>query len=205
MGIPFERWLGPTLFHWLQALFATPVVVWVGAPFFKRGWASIVNRSPNMWTLIAIGTGAAFIFSLATLLAPGLFPDSLSQGTGHLPTYFEAAAVIIALVLVGQILELMARERTGDAIRSLLSLAPKMARQVTDQGDEDVAIEAVRVGDRLRVRPGETVPVDGMLIEGWSTVDESMVSGEPLPLEKAKDDQVIGGTLNQSGLSLIHI
>jgi len=209
VGIPFDRWLGATLFLWLQALLATPVVLWVGAPFFKRGWSSIVNRSPNMWTLIAIGTGAAFVFSLAALLIPGLFPDAISQGAdtiskgsdreGRLPTYFEAAAVIIVLVLVGQIMELMARERTGDAIRSLLSLAPKTARRVTDQGDQDVAIDAVHVGDRLRVRPGESVPVDGIILEGQSAVDESLVSGEPLPVEKAGDDAVTGGTLNKSG------
>ncbi|MEM7042338.1 MAG: heavy metal translocating P-type ATPase [Pseudomonadota bacterium] len=199
VGIPFDRWLGPALHLWLQALLAAPVVLWVGAPFFKRGLASIQNRSPNMWTLIAIGTGAAFLFSMMALLLPGLLPDGVLGESGRLPVYFEAAAVIIVLVLVGQVMELMARERTGDAIRALLNLAPKTARRVTDDGDEDVAIDQVRVGDRLRVRPGESVPVDGVVIEGRSAVDESMVTGEALPAEKQVDAAVTGGTLNKVG------
>jgi Cu+-exporting ATPase len=199
VGIPFDRWLGPTVHVWLQALLATPVVLWVGAPFFKRGWSSIVNRSPNMWTLIALGTGAAFVFSVVALLFPGLLPASMLGHGGAPPVYFEAAAVIIILVLVGQIMELSARERTGDAIRALMNLAPKTARRVTDGGEEDVPLEDVKTGDRLRVRPGESVPVDGEVLEGRSSVDESMRTGEPLPVEKAEDDQVTGGTLNKSG------
>ncbi|MGI9501116.1 MAG: HAD-IC family P-type ATPase, partial [Geminicoccaceae bacterium] len=199
LGIPFDRWLGPTLHVWLQALLATPVMLWIGAPFFKRGWASIANRSPNMWTLIAIGTGAAFTFSIAALLLPGIFPESLRIDGNRPPVYFEAAAVIIILVLLGQVLELSARERTGDAIRALLNLAPKTARHVTESGDEDVTIDDVRVGDLLRVRPGESVPVDGVAIEGKSAVDESLVTGEPLPVEKSPGDPVTGGTLNKAG------
>ena len=199
LGIPFEHWLGPTVYRWLLALLATPVVLWIGAPFFRRGWASIVSRNLNMWTLIAIGTGAAFLFSIIGLLSPNLFPVEVQVEDGGPPAYFEAAAVIIVLVLVGQVLELTARERTGDAIRALLSLAPKTARRVTENGDEDVLIDDVRVGDRLRVRPGESVPVDGVVIEGKSAVDESMITGEPLPIEKDVDEPVTGGTLNKSG------
>ena len=199
LGVPFKDWLGSNLFLWLQALLATPVVLWIGAPFFKRGWASIINKSPNMWTLIAIGTGAAFLFSLMSLLFPGLLPVGDQAKASAPPVYFEAAAVIIVLVLIGQVMELMARERTGDAIRSLLSLAPKIARRVTDQDDEDIPIDDVRINDRLRVRPGESVPVDGLVIEGQSAVDESMVTGEPLPVEKAANDAVIGGTINKAG------
>ncbi|MGI9420807.1 MAG: heavy metal translocating P-type ATPase [Geminicoccaceae bacterium] len=199
LGLPFERWLGPAPFRWILALLATPVVLWIGAPFFRRGWASIVNRSPNMWTLIALGTGAAYLYSLAALLLPGFFPPSLSAASEGPPVYFEAAAVIIVLVLVGQVLELAARERTGDAIRALLNLAPKTARRVGGTGDEDVAIDAVGPGDRLRVRPGESVPVDGVVIEGRSAIDESMVTGEPLAVEKGPGDTVTGGTLNKAG------
>ena len=199
IGIPFDHWLGHTVFIWLQALLATPVVLWVGAPFFKRGWSSIIARSPNMWTLIALGTGAAFLFSVVVLLFPGLLPASMLAHGGAPPVYFEAAAVIIILVLVGQIMELSARERTGDAIRALMNLAPKTARLVTDAGEEDVPLEEVKTGDRLRVRPGESVPVDGEVLDGRSSVDESMLTGEPLPVEKAEGDQVTGGTLNKSG------
>ena len=199
LGMPFDRWLGATLHIWVQALLTAPVVLWVGAPFFKRGIASVINKSPNMWTLIAIGTGAAFLFSLAGLLFPGLFPDAVLTEAGRPPVYFEAAAVIIVLVLVGQIMELTARERTGDAIRALLNLAPKMARRVTPEGDLDIAVDDVRIGDHLRVRPGESVPVDGKIIGGRSAVDESMVTGELLPVEKGPDDGVTGGTLNKAG------
>ena len=205
LGLPFAAWLGAHVHVWLQLVLATPVVVWIAGPFFRRGWASLVNRSPNMWTLIALGAGASYAFSLAAVLAPGLFPASVLGPDGLPPVYFEAAAVILILVLAGQVLELSARERTGDAIRALLDLAPKSARRVREEGegagegDEDVPLEAVGVGDRLRVRPGESVPVDGVVLDGRSTVDESMLTGEPMPVEKGPGDPVTGGTLNRSG------
>ena len=199
VGIPFVDWLGPTLHSWAQAILATPVVLWIAAPFFKRGWSSILNKSPNMWTLIAIGTGAAYLFSIAGLFAPQIFPASLQNAHGLVPVYFEASAVIIILVLVGQIMELSAREKTGDAIRSLLELAPKQAHKLTSDGEADIALEAVTVGDQLRVRPGESIPVDGIVVEGTSTLDESMITGEPMPVPKAAGDPVTGGTLNGSG------
>ena len=199
LGLPMAEWLGPLLHVWLQFLLSTPVVVWVALPFFKRGWASVVNRSPNMWTLIALGAGASYLFSVAAVLAPGLFPESVLGPHGLPPVYFEAAAIILILVLVGQIFELSARERTGGAIRALLDLAPKTARRVTDGGDEDVPLEAVKVGDRLLVRPGESVPVDGVVLDGHSAVDERLLTGEPIPVEKAAGDPVTGGTINQSG------
>ncbi|MEM7530184.1 MAG: heavy metal translocating P-type ATPase [Pseudomonadota bacterium] len=198
LGLPLELWLGAWPMVLVQAALATPVVVWVGAPFFKRGWSSIVNRAPNMWTLIAIGTGAAFVFSWAAMLAPGLLPAGMVEG-GVPPVYFEAAAVIIVLVLVGQVMELRAREKTGDAIRALLNLTPKTARRITDEGEEDVDLDTVKAGDTLRVRPGESVPVDGTVIEGRSSVDESMITGEPVPVEKTEGETVTGGTLNNSG------
>jgi len=199
VGIPFAEWFGPRVFTWMQFALATPVVVWLGQPFFKRGWASIVNRSPNMWTLIALGTGAAYLFSVISVLAPGLFPPSLRDAHGLPPIYFEAAAVILILILIGQLMELSAREKTGDAIRALLNLAPKTARLVTEDGEKDVPLDAVRVGDRLRVRPGESVPVDGVVLDGRSSIDESMITGEAVPVEKTTDDPVTGGTLNRSG------
>ena len=199
LGLPMAEWLGPLLHVWLQFLLATPVVVWVALPFFKRGWASVVNRSPNMWTLIALGAGASYVFSVAAVLAPALFPESVRGPHGLPPVYFEAAAIILILVLVGQIFELSARERTGGAIRALLDLAPKTARRVTDDGDEDVPLEAVKVGDRLLVRPGESVPVDGVVLDGHSAVDERLLTGEPIPVEKVPGDPVTGGTINQSG------
>ena len=199
LGLPMAEWLGPRLHVWLQFLLATPVVVWVALPFFKRGWASVVNRSPNMWTLIALGAGASYVFSVAAVLAPALFPESVRGPHGLPPVYFEAAAIILILVLVGQIFELSARERTGGAIRALLDLAPKTARRVTDDGDEDVPLEAVKLGDRLLVRPGESVPVDGVVLDGHSAVDERLLTGEPIPVEKTAGDPVTGGTINQSG------
>ncbi|MDF1790563.1 MAG: heavy metal translocating P-type ATPase [Thalassobaculaceae bacterium] len=199
IGVPFQEWLGPVLHLWLQFLLATPVVVWLAQPFFRRGWSSIVNRSPNMWTLIMLGTGAAYLFSLLGLFAPGIFPPALLDHHGQAPVYFEASAVILILVLVGQVMELSARERTGDAIRALLNLAPKTARRVSPDGETDVPVEEIRAGDRLRVRPGESVPVDGVVVEGRSSVDESMITGEPVPVEKGAGDVVTGGTLNKSG------
>ena len=199
LGLPMAEWLGPRLHVWLQFLLATPVVVWVALPFFKRGWASVVNRSPNMWTLIALGAGASYAFSVAAVLAPALFPEAVRGPHGLPPVYFEAAAIILILVLVGQIFELSARERTGGAIRALLDLAPKTARRVTDDGDEDVPLEAVKVGDRLLVRPGESVPVDGVVLDGHSAVDERLLTGEPIPVEKTAGDAVTGGTINQAG------
>ena len=199
LGVPFAAWLGPRAFAWLQLALATPVVAWVAGPFFRRGWSSIVRRSPNMWTLIALGAGASYAFSVVAVLAPELFPPAVRGPHGLPPVYFEAAAVILVLVLVGQVIELSARERTGDAVRALLDLAPKFARRVGDGGDEDAPLEAVRVGDRLLVRPGESVPVDGTVLDGRSTVDESMLTGEPVPVGKGPGDPVTGGTLNRSG------
>ncbi|KAA2317266.1 heavy metal translocating P-type ATPase [Pseudooceanicola sediminis] len=198
IGVPFADWIGHTLFGWLQFALATPVVL-ICWPFFKRGWSSIVNRSPNMWTLIAIGTGAAYLFSIVSLLAPGLFPPAMRDGMGMTPVYFEASAVILVLVLIGQVMELAAREKTGDAIRALMDLAPKTARRITDGTEEDVPLDQLRTGDSLRVRPGEAVPVDGTLTEGRSSVDESMITGEPVPVEKTSGDSVTGGTLNKTG------
>ncbi len=199
LGLPLAEWLGPRLHVWLQFVMATPVVAWVALPFFRRGWASVVNRSPNMWTLIALGAGASYVFSVAAVLAPSLFPEAVRGPHGLPPVYFEAAAVILILVLVGQVFELMARERTGGAIRALLDLAPKSARRVTDEGDADVPLDAIQVGDRLLVRPGESVPVDGVVLEGRSAVDERLLTGEPVPVEKGAGDAVTGGTLNQAG------
>ena len=200
LGIPFAEWLGPLLHVWLQLLLATPVVAWVAAPFFRRGWMSVVHRRLNMWTLIALGAGASYAFSVVAVLAPDFFPASVRGPDGLPPVYFEAAAVILLLVLVGQVLELSARERTGDAIRALLDLAPKTARRIGDNRYEDVPLEMIGVGDRLQVRPGESVPVDGVVLRGRSAVDESMLTGEAIPVEKAPGDAVTAGTLNRSGL-----
>ena len=197
-GIPFDSLIGPRLFIALQCLLATPVL-WIARAFFLRGLASVRNRSPNMWTLIALGTGAAWLFSLAGVIAPGAFPATVLAAGGQPPAYFEAAAVILVLVLVGQVMETAARERTGDAIRALMGLAPKTARRLEAGGEANVPLDAVRPGDRLRVRPGESVPVDGVVTEGSATVDESMITGEPLPVEKGPGDPLTGGTLNKSG------
>jgi P-type Cu+ transporter len=187
-------------FPLVQLALATPVVLWGGAPFFARGWQSIVRRSPNMFTLIALGVGVAWAYSVVATLAPGLFPDSFRMHDGSVGVYFEAAAVIVVLVQLGQVLELRARSRTGAAIRALLGLAPKTARRIRDDGaDEDVPLEHVHPGDRLRVRPGEKVPVDGVVLEGTSAVDEAMVTGEPMPVEKRPGDAVIGATVNGTG------
>jgi P-type Cu+ transporter len=195
-----HMWLGAVLSNWLQFALATPVVLWAGAPFFVRGWQSLVNRSLNMFTLIAMGTGIAWIYSVVATVAPDLFPAAFRNAEGAVAVYFEAAAVITVLVLLGQVLELRARENTGGAIRALLNLAPKIARRLrADGSDEEVALDQVVKGDRLRVRPGESVPVDGAVIEGRSNVDESMVTGEPVPVPKAAGDKLIGGTINQTG------
>ncbi|MDZ4109825.1 MAG: heavy metal-binding domain-containing protein, partial [Brevundimonas sp.] len=186
--------------NWIQFALATPVVLWAGWPFFQRGWASIRNRSLNMFTLIAIGVGAAWIYSVVAVLAPGLFPAAVRRMDGSAPVYFEAAAVITVLVLVGQILELRAREQTSGAIRALLDLTPKTARGVRDDGgDEDVTLDLVAVGDRLRVRPGEKVAVDGEILDGRVTIDESLVTGESMPVTKEVGDKVVAGSLNKTG------
>jgi Cu+-exporting ATPase len=185
---------------WLELALATPVVLWAGWPFFERGWASIVHRSPNMFTLIAIGAGSAYLYSVAAVVAPGIFPRTFRDISGNLSLYFEAAAVITALVLLGQVLELKARSQTSSAIKALLGLAPKTARRISQDGKEaDVALSEVQVGDRIRVRPGERIPTDGSVIEGRSSVDESMVSGEPIPVKKIAGAKVVGGTINGTG------
>jgi Cu+-exporting ATPase len=199
-GDPLGRMLPARLLGWAELIFATPVVLWCGWPFFVRGWASLVSRNLNMFTLIAIGSGAAYLYSVVAVVAPGLFPDSFRGMSGQLGLYFEASAVIIVLVLLGQVLELKARAQTGGAIKALLRLAPKTARRIASDGREsDVELSAVGVGDKLRVRPGESVPTDGVVLEGRSSVDESMVSGEPLPVEKAVGAKVIAGTMNGTG------
>jgi len=197
--IDLHRLVAPESALWFQFAGATPVVLWAGWPFFERGWSSVVRRSLNMFTLIAFGTGAAYLFSVVATLAPALFPAAMKID-GMVPVYFEAAAVITVLVLLGQVLELRARERTGGAIRALLNLAPAQARRLGDDGSEhDVAVAEVRKDDRLRVRPGERVPVDGAVLEGTSAVDESMVTGEALPVEKRPGEPLIGGTINGTG------
>jgi Cu+-exporting ATPase len=189
----------PPWSDWISFALSTPVVLWAGAPFFARGWRSVVSGHLNMFTLIAMGTGVAYLYSAIGTLFPQIFPAGFRDAHGAVAVYFEAAAVITVLVLLGQVLELRARERTSGAIRALLGLAPKTARRITDHGDEDVAIDAIAVGDHLRVRPGEKIPVDGFVAEGHSFVDESMVTGEPMPVAKADGARVIGGTVNQSG------
>lgn len=193
------QWMDMAVQSWVELALATPIVVWAGWPFFSRGWQSLVQRSPNMWTLIGLGTGAAYVYSLAATVAPQVFPASF-MAMGRVAVYFEAAAVIISLTLLGQVLELKARSQTSAAIKSLLGLAPKTARRIRADGtEEDVALAHVHVGDTLRIRPGEKVPVDGIVTEGSSAVDESMLTGEPVPVSKRPGDQVIGATLNTSG------
>ena len=192
--------ISPRLLVWLQVILGTPAVLWGGWPFFERGWASVANRRLNMFTLIALGTGVAYVYSLVAALAPGIFPASFRNPDGQVPLYFEAAAVIVTLVLLGQVLELRARSQTSSAIRALLDLAPKRARRLREDGsDEDIPLEEVVPGDRLRVRPGEKVPVDGVVLEGHSAIDESMISGEPVPAEKSSGDKVTGATVNTTG------
>ncbi len=197
---PVQHALSARFLLWVQLLLATPVVLWGGWPFFQRGWISIVNRSLNMFTLIAIGTGTAYVYSVVATLFPDLFPDSFRSHGGEVAVYFEAAAVITTLVLLGQVLELRARGQTSRAIKALLGLAPKTARVLRDNGmEEDISLDRVQPGDRLRVRPGEKVPVDGIILEGSSAVDESMVTGEPIPVEKGRGSRVTGGTVNGTG------
>lgn len=192
--------LMPQTSNWIQLALATPVVLWAGWPFFERGWRSIVSRHLNMFTLIAMGVGVAWLFSVVATVLPGIFPETFRSEDGAVAVYFEAAAVITVLVLLGQVLELRAREQTGGAIRALLDLTPKIARRVrTDGTDEDVSLDVVKVGDRLRVRPGEKVPVDGILTEGRSSVDESMITGESMPVTKEPGARLIGGTMNRTG------
>jgi Cu+-exporting ATPase len=199
-GVVFPDWLAGRTLVWVQFALATPVVVWGGLPFFERGWASVERRQLNMFTLIALGTGSAYVFSVVAALFPGMFPASFRDHHGEVGVYFEPAAVIVTLVLLGQVLELRARHQTGSAIRALLGLAPKTARRISDDGhEEDVPLEEVVPGDQLRVRPGEKIPVDGSIIEGASAVDESMISGEPIPVEKGEGDRVTGGTVNGTG------
>jgi Cu+-exporting ATPase len=203
-GNPLTARFSPRALAWTQLVLGTPVVLWGGWPFFVRGWASIRSRHLNMFTLIAVGTGASWLYSTVATLVPGVFPDSFRGPDGRVAVYFEAAAVIVTLVLLGQVLELRARHRTGAAIRSLLGLAPKTARRVDEQGDEeDVPLDEVRAGDRLRVRPGEKIPVDGVVLEGRSAVDESMITGEPVPVTKGEGDAVTGATVNGTGGLLI--
>ncbi len=198
-GSPVEHALPVGWLPWIELLLATPVVLWGGWPFFQRGWASIINRSTNMFTLIAMGTGVAYVYSLIATVFPGIFPASFREMNGGPAVYFEAAAAITTLVLLGQVLELRARSQTGAAIRALLDLTPKTARVLREGKEEDIALDQLQHGDRLRVRPGEKIPVDGVLLEGTSAVDESMVTGESLPVEKTTGSRVIGATVNGTG------
>lgn len=204
IGLTFEGLVEDRTKVWIELVLASPVVLWAAFPFFHRGWDSLVNRSPNMWTLISLGVGAAYLYSVVATLFPDIFPHQFRGHSGAVPVYFEAAAVIVALVFLGQVLELRAREKTGSAIRALLDLAPKTARLIAADGSEgDVPLDAVKAGDRLRLRPGDAVPVDGTVLEGRSSIDESMITGEPLPVEKAEGDALTGGTLNKNGSLII--
>jgi Cu+-exporting ATPase len=199
VGLPVRDWLGHQLAVYIEFVLATPIVLWAARPFFRRGVDSFRSLSPNMWTLISLGVGAAYAYSLVATFAPGLFPEQYRMGEG-VGTYFEAAVVIIALIFVGQVLELRARERTGDAIRALMDLAPKTARRILPDGSEyDAPLENIVEGDLLRVRPGDSMPVDGEVVEGHTSVDESKITGEPVPVEKAEGDRVTGGTINKNG------
>ena len=203
LGLPLERWLPGRVSGWLEWALATPVVVWAGAPFFARGWMSLVHRHLNMFTLIALGTGSAYLYSVVVLLFPEAVPASMKTAAGASQLYFEVAAVIVALVLVGQVLEMSAHRRTDSAIRDLLELVPPTARVIRDGEELEVALSSVHSGDVLRVRPGEKVPVDGEVVEGRSAVDESMITGEPIPVEKEPGAAVIGGTVNRTGSFLM--
>lgn len=201
--INIEGILPPTFLNLVELLLATPVVLWGGWPFFVRGWQSVISRNLNMFTLIALGVGVAYIYSVVAVLLPGIFPVSFRKEGGEVGVYFEAAAVIVILVLLGQVLELKARSKTGAAIKALLGLAPKTARRIKNGTEEDVSLEHVKIDDILRVRPGEKIPVDGVVIEGTSSVDESMVTGEPIPVQKQNGDRVIGATVNGTGMLIM--
>jgi Cu+-exporting ATPase len=191
-----HHYFSTNLTNWIQLVLATPVVLWAGKPFFTRGWTSLKTRKLNMFTLIAMGTGVAWLYSLVATLAPDIFPADFQQANGAVAVYFEAAAVITVLVLLGQVLELKAHEQTGGAIRALLDLAPKTARRISITGEEDVPLQHIQVDDLLRVRAGEKVPLDGIVTEGHSAVDESMVTGESMTVKKEPNSKVIGGTIN---------
>ena len=200
VGLSFSWLASQRVLTWLELAFATPVVLWCGWPFFQRGWQSIVTRNLNMFTLIGLGTGVAYVYSVIATVAPEIFPASFRDVHGDVAVYFEAAAVIITLVLFGQVLELRARSRTGNAIRALLELAPRTARRIDTDGQErNVSLDDVHVGDHLRIRPGEKIPVDGDVVEGTSSIDESMITGEPMPVEKQVGDAAIGATVNGTG------
>ncbi len=204
LGLPIREWIGGRVSSWLELLFATPVVLWAAKPFFHRGWVSVRTGYYNMWTLIMLGVGAAYLYSVVATGFPHLFPTELGGHHGDVAVYFEAATVIVALVFLGQILELRARARTGDAIRALMNLAPKTARRIQpDRTEQDAPLENILSGDLVRVRPGEAVPVDGIVLEGRSSVDESLISGEPVPVEKATGSRVTGGTINRNGTLVV--
>ena len=204
VGLPIREWIGARIATYLELLLATPVVLWAARPFFERGWVSLRTGHYNMWTLIMLGVGAAYLYSVVATLLPDLFPMEFGGHHGEVAVYFEAAAVIVTLVFVGQILELRARERTGDAIRALMNLAPKTARRIQPDGTEqDAPLENILAGDHLRIRPGEAVPVDGIVTEGHSSVDESLITGEPLPVEKIAGAEVTGGTINRNGTLVV--
>ncbi len=199
IGVPVREWIGERTATYVEFILATPIVLWAARPFFVRGWNSIRTMNPNMWTLISLGVAAAYLYSLVATFLPGIFPEAYREG-GSVGTYYEAAVVIVTLVFVGQVLELRARERTGDAIKALLDLAPKTARRILPDGEEyDAPLEHIMKGDRLRVRPGDAIPVDAVVIDGASLVDESLLTGEPVPVEKAPGDTVTGGTINKNG------
>lgn len=203
VGLPIRDWVGHQNAMYLEFLLSTPIILWAALPFFKRGWESLVNHSPNMWTLISLGVLAAYGYSLLATFLPGVFPEQYRMG-GMVGTYYEAAVVIVTLVFVGQVLELRARERTGDAIRALLDLAPKTARRILPDGTEyDAPLENIMAGDQLRVRPGDAVPVDGVVVSGSSSLDESMLTGESMPVEKGPGDKVTGATINKNGSLII--
>ena len=198
-GLSFDGFIAPYVQGWLELILATPVILWAGGMFFTRGWRSIINRSLNMFTLIMLGVGAAYLYSVVAVLFPGIFPEPFRRH-GEVALYFEAGAVITALILLGQLLEARARKQTGQAIHSLLDLAAKTAHRIDENGKEsDVEIDAIHKGDRLRVRPGEKIPLDGSIRKGKSMIDESMITGEPVPVEKGEGDKVIGATVNQTG------